>query len=256
MNKLKSSFQHVPWFYILFTFYPLLFLWAANISQMKANVVIRPFVVTLIGSAILYGLLWLAFRNTTRTALIGTLLLVAFFSYGHLYYEARTVPALAILSHHTILAPLYVLVFGLGTWGVFRLKKAEKLFLYLNAIGLVLVAFQVFGLSYAYIQSSYKARQPVQTQSGLTVSTDLKDMPDIYVIVLDGYMRSDALKQDLGYDNSAFIDQLSQMGFYVADCGHPNYTFTYASISALLNMRYIPRAYEMDVWSEFSNSGF
>ena len=65
-------------------------------------------------------------------------------------------------------------------------------------------------------------------------------MPDIYVIVLDTYMRSDALKQDLGYDNSPFINQLTKMGFYVASCGHPNYTFTYASISALLNMRYIP----------------
>jgi hypothetical protein len=81
-------------------------------------------------------------------------------------------------------------------------------------------------------------------------------MPDIYVIVLDTYMRSDALKQDLGYDNSPFLNQLTQMGFYVAGCGHPNYTFTYASISALLNMKYIPQAYTNDVWSEFSDSGF
>jgi hypothetical protein len=69
-------------------------------------------------------------------------------------------------------------------------------------------------------------------------------------------MRSDALKQDLGYDNSPFVDQLTQMGFYVASCGRPNYTFTYASISALLNMKYIPQAYANDVWSEFSNNGF
>jgi hypothetical protein len=81
-------------------------------------------------------------------------------------------------------------------------------------------------------------------------------MPDIYVIVLDTYMRSDALKQDLGYDNSPFINQLNQMGFYVAGCGRPNYIFTYASLSALLNMRYISQAYENDVWSEFSDSGF
>jgi hypothetical protein len=81
-------------------------------------------------------------------------------------------------------------------------------------------------------------------------------MPDIYVIVLDTYMRSDGLKQDLGYDNTPFINQLNQMGFYVASCGHPNYTFTYASISALLDMRFIPGAYANDVWDEFSNNGF
>jgi hypothetical protein len=88
------------------------------------------------------------------------------------------------------------------------------------------------------------------------LTTAPKNMPDIYVVVLDTYMRSDALKQDLGYDNSHFIDQLTQMGFYVAACSRPNYTFTYASISAMLNMRYIPQAYENDIWSEFSNSGY
>jgi len=72
----------------------------------------------------------------------------------------------------------------------------------LNAATLVLVVIQVAELGYAYIETSYAASRPVKLQSGLTLTTDLKDMPDIYVIVLDTYMRSDALKQDLGYDNS------------------------------------------------------
>jgi hypothetical protein len=123
-------------------------------------------------------------------------------------------------------------------------------------ISLFLVSFQALALSYGYIRTSLAARQTVKVQSGLALTTSLKDMPDIYVIVLDGYMRSDALKQDLGYDNSPFIDQLTSMGFYVASCSRPNYTFTYASISALLNMRYIPAAYKNDIWSNFSNNGF
>ena len=253
VNKL---FRHIPWFYILFTFYPLLFLWAVNISQMDPTVVIRPFLFTLVGSAILYGILYLAFRNVVKAALIGILLLVAFFSYGHIYYAARSVPVLKILNHHVVLIPLYLVVFGLGAWGIFRIKKYDSFVLYLNAASLVLVAMQVVGLGSAYIRTSYAASQPVKVQSGLTLTSNLKDMPDIYVIVLDTYMRSDALKQDLGYDNSPFIDQLTQMGFYVAKCGHPNYTFTYASISALLNMKYIPQAYANDTWSEFSDSGF
>ena len=253
MNKF---FRHIPWFYILFTFYPLLFLWAVNISQMDPAVVIRPFLFTLVGSAILYGILYLAFRNVVKAALIGTLLLIAFFSYGHVYYAARSVPALQILNHHAVLIPLYLVIIGLGAWGIFRIKKYDSFVLYLNAASLVLVAMQVVELSYAYIRTSYAASQPVKVQSGLTIPSNLTDMPDIYVIVLDTYMRSDALKQDLGYDNSPFINQLTQMGFYVASCGHPNYTFTYASISALLNMKYIPQAYANDVWDEFSNNGF
>ena len=253
---MKKTFPRIPWFYILFTFYPLLFLWAVNISQIDPVVVIRPFLFTLVGSAILYGILYLVFRDVVKAGLVGTLLLIAFFSYGHVYYEARAVPALRILSHHTTLVPLYLLLFGLAIWGTLRLKKYGSLILYLNGISLLLVALQVVELSYAYIRTSYAASRPVKVQSGLTLTASLKDMPDIYVIVLDTYMRSDALKQDLGYDNSPFIDQLTHMGFYVAACGHPNYTFTYASISALLNMRYIPQAYANDVWSQFSDSGF
>ena len=253
---MKKAFTRFPWFYILFTFYPLLFLWAVNISQMDPAVVMRPFLFTLLGSALLYGLLYLVFRNATKAALIGTLLLVAYFSYGHVYYAARTVPALKILNHHVVLIPLYLLILGLGIWGSLRIKKYTNFVLYLNAISLVLVVLQVAELSYAYINTSLAASRPVKLQSGLTLSTDLKDMPDIYVIVLDTYMRSDALKQDLGYDNSPFINQLSKLGFYVAGCGHPDYTFTYASISAMLNMRYIPAAYANDVWDDFSDNGF
>ena len=253
---MKKSIAHVPWFYLLLTFYPLLFLWAVNISEMDPGVVIRPFLFTLVGSAVLYGILYLVFRNVVKAALIGSLLLIAFFSYGHIYYAARATPALEILSHHVVLIPIYIIILGVGVWGIFRIKNYDKYTLYLNAASLVLVLLQVVELSYAYISSAYAASQPVKVQSGLRLTTNLKDMPDIYVIVLDTYMRSDALKQDLGYDNSPFINQLTQMGFYVANCSHPNYTFTYASISALLNMRYIPKSYTNDVWSEFSDSGF
>ena len=225
---MKKSLTRIPWFYILFTFYPLLYLWAVNISQMDPAVVIRPFLFTVVGSAILYGV----------------------------HYAARGFPALTILSHHTVLVLLYMVIVGFGIWGIFRIKKYDNFVFYLNAVSLVLVVLQVVELSYAYIETSYAASQPVKLQSGLTLPTDLKDMPDIYVIVLDTYMRSDALKQDLGYDNTPFINQLTQMGFYVASCGHPNYTFTYASISSLLDMRYIPGAYANDVWDEFSNNGF
>jgi hypothetical protein len=253
---MRKFISRNPWFYIFFTIYPLLFLWAANISQIDPVVVIRPLLITLVGSSILFGILFLIIRNVIRTALTGTLFLIAFFTYGHIYYYARAVSTLKFLNHHSVLLPIYILILVLSVWGISRFKNYEKLVLYLNVISVALVVLQAVELSFAYIQTSYANSQPVKVQAELSTPTDLKKMPDIYVIVLDAYMRSDALKQDLGYDNSPFLNQLTQMGFYVAGCSHPNYTFTYASISALLNMRYIQDAYANDVWSEFSDNGF
>jgi hypothetical protein len=120
MKKTLTSF---PWFYILFTFYPLLFLWAVNISQIDPAVVIRPFLFTLAGSILICGLLYLVLRDVLKAGLVGSLLLIAFFTYGRIYYWARAVPALQILNHHTVLLPLYAVLFGLAIWGILRVRK-------------------------------------------------------------------------------------------------------------------------------------
>ena len=173
---MKKSFTRIPWFYILFTFYPLLFLWAENISQMDPAVVIRPFLFTLLGSGLLYGILYLVFRNGIKAALIGTLLLIAYFSYGHIYYIARSVPALKILNHHVVLIPIYIVILGLCIWGIFRIKKYDNFVLYLNAASLVLVVLQVVELGYAYLETSYVDSRPVKS----TGSADPSNRPQKY----------------------------------------------------------------------------
>ncbi len=256
---MKAFLKGFPWYYVLISIFPLLFLWRLNVFEISTSVVLRPFLVTLLGSALIIGILFIVVRNVGRAALIGSLILVAFFSYGHVYYEARTSPALRIFSHHSTLIPIYLVVFGLGIWGIMRIKKYEKVSRYLNIVSLVLVVIQVAQLSYSYMGAFYGAHRPVTLQSGLTVTTARRDLPDIYLIVLDGYARADAMQQDLGFDNTQFIEQLKQMGFYVARCSRPNYRFTLGSIASTLNMKYIPGAYAEDFygstfWSNIKNN--
>lgn len=65
-------------------------------------------------------------------------------------------------------------------------------------------------------------------------------LPDVYFIVLDSYMRADAMAQDLGFDNSSFVEELRSLGFYVAECSRPNYPYTLGSLASALNMDYLP----------------
>ena len=61
--------------------------------------------------------------------------------------------------------------------------------------------------------------------------------PDIYVVLLDGYVRGDILSSRYGLDDSPFLDGLAQRGFSVATESHSNYLITNLSLSSFLNYR-------------------
>jgi hypothetical protein len=250
---MKTLLRRIPWFYILFTIYPLLFLWTTNVSEIYASAVVRPLVFTLIGSGVLYAILVACFRDIWKAALVGTLILLAFFSYGHVYYEARAVPAMQSFSHHSTLIPIYVVLFGFGIWGIsFRVKNLKNLIKSFNILGLLLIGASFLQLGIYYAMTSKATHQSVSFQSDLNITANRNALPDVYYIILDGYMRADALQQDLGFDNSSFIDELDKLGFYVARCSRPNYDFTRASIASALNMKYIPNMPDISTVEENS----
>ena len=63
------------------------------------------------------------------------------------------------------------------------------------------------------------------------------DAPDIYIVLLDGYVRGDILSSRYGLDDSPFLDGLAQRGFGVATESHSNYLITNLSLSSFLNYR-------------------
>ncbi len=65
------------------------------------------------------------------------------------------------------------------------------------------------------------------------------EKPDIYYIILDGYGRADMLESIYGYDNSAFIQALQDLGFVVPGSSRANYPRTVLSLGSSLNMQYL-----------------
>ncbi len=63
---------------------------------------------------------------------------------------------------------------------------------------------------------------------------------NIYLIILDAYTRTDVLKEITGYDNTPFINELSEMGLYIGDCSHSNYAGTKLSLPSVMNLNYLP----------------
>jgi hypothetical protein len=65
---------------------------------------------------------------------------------------------------------------------------------------------------------------------------ELTSTPNVTLIVLDGYGRSDVIDEFYGYDNQKFERRLEEYGFDVANLATSNYSITHLSIPALLNM--------------------
>jgi hypothetical protein len=63
-------------------------------------------------------------------------------------------------------------------------------------------------------------------------------LPNIHLILLDGYPRADTLLGTFGYDNGPFIDDLERRGFDVASESRSNYTKTMMTLASMLNMDY------------------
>jgi len=223
--------------------FPILAMLAYNASQVSLSVAIRPLVISLLVSILLLVILRLVFKRWDKASLITSFLLILFFSYGQVYSVLEQHPIAGFsLGRHRYLMVIYALILIVGLWYfIFKLKNASQAFYLTNIITLLLLVVPLVQLSNFIIQSSLQQRQVAKSSAQLDPSLKpaIQPLPDIYYIVLDSHTRSDALLTFYGLDNSVYLDQLRQLGFYIADCSRSNYSYTQASIVAALNMDYL-----------------
>jgi len=257
MNKGKSHFGRLPFFVLIFSVYPSLALLSTNIREVYPSVVFRPLVISLLGGFILALLLWSLLKDWTRASLGTLVVLLFFFSYGHI---ARLLIDRFDPDYNKFIEiALYLFILVIGYFAFRWIVKRPTGFMdwmgFLNTIALVLILFplfQIFSMRRAATRPSEDANPTpasgnVPTTSQGTPTTDssppgrITEYPDVYLIVLDGYARGDTLMAT-GYDNSPFLNSLEEMGFFVAECSRTTYRSTLLSMTSTLNMDYLWRA--------------
>lgn len=231
--------KRYPVFVLLFAIYPSLALLLWNFREVDPRALVRPLVFSLCLIVIASASCWLLMRSLPKALLVSTILGVFFFSFGHLSIAVEelrlgTAPGTfgSILPAILPLTVLLILVFLCSV--VLRSKRDfGSEYAVLNVVSAFLVLSSGFMLSNRYLaQSASPSHEPEKASK--QGSSD----PDIYYIILDAYGRQDSL-QTLGYDNSIFIDELENLGFYVASCSRSNYPQTVMSIASSLNMNYL-----------------
>ena len=239
---MKKSFVIHPF---LFAIYPILFIFSHNIEQVYYIQILLPLTIVLGSTLLLLLLARLISNNYIKVAIIISVSIILFFSYGHIY---------------ELIVDQYFWSFEIGrhrylllTWGllltcsIYLIVRTHKDLLNftsaLNIAAFSLVIISVFNIGVYEIKAKNTSQDISKSMENLeTTTSDLEnasEFRDIYYIILDGYASSSTLKDVYGYDNQSFTDYLIKKGFYVAAKSKSNYPMTFSSLASSLNMKYV-----------------
>ena len=242
LRQIANWLIHFPLHPFILAIYPILGLLAVNLTEVNGREVTEPLQVALAAVVIIFIVTRLISRNWQLAGLLTSLFLVWFYAYGHIYNQVKNFNVFGIVvGRHRYLIILWsAIILAVAIWMIKKHRSFPSLTLYLNIVFLILVAIPGVQIGAFYIQNNSNTKtQAAEPQPPLISWTSSTTLPDIYYIILDGYGRADALQQVERIDNSAFINRLQQLGFYVAECSHSNYTRTALSLTSTFNMEYL-----------------
>ena len=240
-----------PWVLhpFLLAIFPILSLYSHNVHELPLDVLFAPLSVAIGVVAVVWLTLRLIGRDALRAGMMTSLLGLLFFGYETLLngiiavliwidsFWTNREPRIEIGAMLTIEG----LIAAVGFWRIYwRTARPEIWTKYLNAFTLILVALPVAGL----VSARFREPVGIHHDGALPALKRTGATPDIYFILLDGYARSDIMRENYGFDNQPFLDRLARRGFFVANQSTSNYCQTALSLASILNADYLDELLE------------
>ena len=238
-----------PLYVLLGAAFPVLYLYAYNIAETKFGEAALPLAISMAGAVVLWALLALILRNARKAGLATVIFLFLFFTYGHfcdgLNYLGLFVPK------HAYLLPIMLFVWG---YCVYFISRASRDFrtttTVLNVVAVALIAINLFNIaSYEIKLASRDAGTPQESPAQAAAAsnlTELDTLPDIYFIIFDEYAHPDTMLEYYDYDNSEFINNLEDKGFFIASQSRTRSFATPQCLAQVLNMEYLTPGWDYD----------
>ena len=225
-----------PW---LIPAFAILHYLSSNLLLFRVSESIAFFVVVMAVITVTFVVLRIIFKKAAVAAALTGLLGIAFFSYGHIHV------ALGDHADDRYLLGLGMpIMLGLGALVSQSPNFARKMGLTLNIGSILLVllpAYQIATDFYASIgpEAFDHSHDFPGLDERLAETKDRQSrdqLRDIYYFILDEYPRSGSPPE---FDNSEFVQQLENRGFYVASQARSNYLWTTLSVTSATNMNYV-----------------
>jgi len=233
---MRIDWSALPIHPLLAAAYPVVFLFAMNAAdQVTLDPMWGPLAIAVGGASVVLAIATLVLHDWHRAALLTTVLVAAFFGYGHAWNAAAQ-----ILDSQWPLIGAWAVLAGIGLFVAWRsagwARTATRALNLIAAIALLLNAWSVAGAMVAF--GAVDAPRGDLTDLHLD-PPDSADLPDVYYIILDRYAGSTALSETYEFDNEPFLSALEERGFRVARHAHSNYVKTPLSLASSLNVDYL-----------------
>jgi hypothetical protein len=234
--------RRVPVHPLFFGTFPVLFLFTQNATRVRFGKVIAPLAVVLVCVVVMTLIASLALRSLRRGALIGSGFAVLALSYGHVWTAVRDKAMFGlVVGRDMFLLPLWALLGAGIVLFAWRVKALPEVTGIVNAVATGLLVLSLVNTSTAVAGQAETALQASAGERSEPVpsSTGEGTKRDIYYLIFDRYGSAPTLDRYMDFDNSPFVDALTERGFYVANDSRANYPTTSHSLSSSLNMQYL-----------------
>lgn len=222
--------------------FPILFFFSQNIGELTYGDMLIPALGALGVSVLALLTCRAAYGNWRKGAIVATLGLFLFFSYGHVWNLISKAVVFGIKTRHDYLLPLWAGLFFAGAYAVYRTEwklKGATGFLNVASVVVVVMSLVNVGVYGATVQSGETTGGQGEESIEQTLHPAVDTLPNIYYVVPDGYVSSQTLSRLYDHDNSDFESFLEEEGFYVAGESRANYPQTFLSLASSLNMGYL-----------------
>ena len=236
---MKKQFVFHP---ILIALFPVLLIYSQNAHLVLFEGIIFPILIILAVAIIFWIALRFVLKNIVKSALITSLYIFLFFSYGHIFNVINTNFSLDNSSFINLgILISYGVIVSLLTYYFIKTKRElNNLTSITNMMSIALVAFIIFNISVFTFQNDLTTLDSEDVNFDFeNIKLFLENKPSVYYIIMDEYAPLRTLEKVYEYDNSDFIKFLEDEGFFVTKNSHSNYAETFLSLASTLNMKYL-----------------
>ncbi|MCA9473305.1 MAG: LTA synthase family protein [Nitrospirales bacterium] len=224
-----------------------------QVGEVQFDDISRALVLVPACTLLTWGVLGYLSKNWSLSALFVWVNLILLFTYKAQHeFLLEHVPEWMGSAANFVVGLAWIAVCGV----VYRVKDGvEHATKFLNIASGCLLAIPLFTIFAHSSEVSLSLVDPAAAEPESSMRTEQnyednqsRSLPNIIYIILDGYGRDDVLRESYGFDNSGFLSDLMEKGFYIARNSRANYAQTTLSLASTLNYQYLdPVAQEWGV---------